>query len=144
MVPVRKPDCRVITIKQYTRPVTKRDLHAFLGMTGYYRKLIPQYVHHSVALTVTTRKAAPNKVVWTETMCNKFQYLCTSLNDMFILTTPTPSNKFVLQTDASARGIAGVLRIIRKEEELPVGFLSRQLHPAETRYSATELRASPS
>ena len=72
-------------------------------------------------------------------MCNEFQYLCTSLYDMSILTIPTPSDKFVLQTDASARGIAGVLSVIRKEEELPVGFFSRQLRPAETRYSATEL-----
>ena len=58
---------------------------------------------------------------------------------MSILTIPTPSDKFVLLTDASARGIAGVLSVIRKEEELPVGFFSRQLRPAETRHSATEL-----
>ena len=108
-------------------------------MTGYYRKFIPRYAHHSVALTAATRKAAPNKVVWTETMSNEFQYLCTSLYDMSILTIPTPSDKFVLQTDASAGGIAGVLSVIRKEEELSVGFFSCQLHPAETRYSATEL-----
>ena len=72
-------------------------------------------------------------------MSNEFQYLSTSLYYMSILTNPTPSDKFVLQTDASARGIAGVLSIIRKEEELSVGFFSRQLCPAETRYSATEL-----
>ena len=45
---------------------------------------------------------------------------------------------FVLQTDASAQGITGVHSII-KAEELPVGFFSYQLRPAETRYSATEL-----
>ena len=94
-------------------------------------------MHHSVVLTAATRKAAPNKVVWAETMSNEFQYLCTSLYDMSILTILTPSDRFVLQTDASARGIAGVLRVIRKEEELPDGFFSHQLRPAEIRYSVT-------
>ena len=61
---------------------------------------------------------------------------CTSLYDMSILTIPTPSDKFMLLTDASARGITGVLRVIREKEELPVGFISRQLRPAEP---ATEL-----
>ena len=138
---VSVPDCRVIAIKQYVRPVTKCDVHAFLRTTGYYRKFIPWYAHHSVALTAKTRKAAPNKVVWTETtcMCNEFQYLRTSLYNMSILTILTHSDKFLLQTDASARGITGVLSVNRKEEELPVGFFSRQLRPAETRYSATEL-----
>ena len=42
------------------------------------------------------------------------------LYDMSILTIPAPSDKFVLQTDVSARGIAGVLSVIRQEEELPV------------------------
>ena len=44
----------------------------------------------------------------------------------------------MLQTDASAGGIAGVLSVIRKEEELPICFFSRQLRLTETRYSATE------
>ena len=105
-------------------------------MTGYYRKLIPRYAYHSVALTAATFNVVPNTVEWLETMCNEFQYQCTTLYGMSILTITTPFDKFVLQTDASARGIAGVLSIIRKAEELPVGFFSCQLHPAETRYSA--------
>ena len=74
-------------------------------------------------------------------MSNEFQYLRPSFYDMSILTIPTPSNKFVLQTDASARAIAFVLGGIRKEEELPVGFFSHQLRPADTKYSAIELES---
>ena len=69
---VSVPDCRIIAIKQYVRPITKCNVHAFLRTTGYYRKFIPRYAYHSVALTAATHKAAPNKVVWTETMCMKF------------------------------------------------------------------------
>ena len=46
---------------------------------------------------------------------------------------------YVLQTDASGKGISGVLSVCRDGEELPVDFFSRQLWAAETRYAATEL-----
>ena len=52
---------------------------------------------------------------------------------------PLPSDKFVLETDASGRGIAGVLSVLRDGGELPVTFFSRQLRPPETNYSATDL-----
>ena len=48
-------------------------------------------------------------------------------------------NKFLLQTDASGRGIGAILGIIRYGEELPVSLFSKKLKPAETRYSTTEL-----
>ncbi len=52
---------------------------------------------------------------------------------------PPPKDTFILETDASTKGIAGILNVVRGGEELPVGFYSRKLHPAEARYSATEI-----
>ena len=52
----------------------------------------------------------------------KFYYLCNSLYVMTTLTIHTPTDKFLLQTDTSARGIAGILSVVREEEELPIRF----------------------
>ena len=43
-------------------PENKRDVRSFLGLAGYYRKLIKNYAALAVALT---RKNTPSKVVWT-------------------------------------------------------------------------------
>ena len=72
-------------------------------------------------------------------MNDAFQYLCNVLCDVSILFLPTASDVFVLQTDASGKGVGAVLSVCRDGEELPVGYFSRKLKPAEKNYSATEL-----
>ena len=37
------------------------------------------------------------------------------------------------------RGIGGALSVIQEGKEMPVGFYSRKLKDAQTRYSATEV-----
>ena len=59
--------------------------------------------------------------------------------DVSVLFLPTLSDVFVLQTDASGRGVGAVLSVCRDGDELPVGYFSRKLKPAERKYSATEL-----
>ena len=80
-----------------------------------------------------------NVVCWSTAMNDEFYYLCHTLSQVSSLTIPIPTDTFTLQTDASTKGIAGILNVVREGEELPVGFYSRKLHPAEARYSATEI-----
>ena len=72
-------------------------------------------------------------------MNDEFYYLCHTLSHVSTLTLSTPTDTFILQADASTKGIAGVLNVVREVEELPVGFYSTKLHPAEARYPATEI-----
>ena len=44
-------------------------------------------------------------------------------------------------TDASGRGLGGILQVQRQDEWRPAAYYSRQLRGAEQRYSATELEA---
>ncbi len=55
------------------------------------------------------------------------------------LVIPAPEDVLVLYTDASGAGVGGCLHVVREREELPVGFFSRQLRPAERNYSVSEL-----
>ena len=133
------PDCRVAAIKSHKRPITQKDLQSFLGITGYYRRFIDSYAHHSFHLTNAIRKNNPNTLVWSPDICREFSHLCNALTHSCSLHVPLQSDSFLLQTDASGRGISGILSVQREGLELPVRFCPRKLSPAETNYAATEL-----
>src|SRR6218665_3108832 len=45
-------------------PRTKKDVRAFIGLAGYYRKFIPNFAAMVAPLTDATRKGSPNVVQW--------------------------------------------------------------------------------
>ncbi len=138
---VAVPESRIEAMKNFIRPVTRRDLRAFLGTVGYYRRFIQHFGEYAALLTPSTSSKAPGKVVWTPEMVEAFRKLCVSLCEFSVLNVPVSSDVFVLHTDASGRGVGAVLNIIRDDREVPVAFYSKQLRGAEVRYSATELEA---
>ena len=77
--------------------------------------------------------------MWSDDMYDAFLYLCHALSNCCMLYIPVSCNKFLLQTEASGRGIGAILSVIRVGEELPASFFSKKLKPAGTHYSATEL-----
>jgi hypothetical protein len=123
-------------LRQFRKPVMKKDMRSFLGTTSYYRKFILHYAVYSWSLTKVTRKNAPAKIDWTVEMENDFEFLCNSLCDFCVLTIPLECDDF---TDASGKRISGVLSVCRNGAELPVAFFSRQLKDRERNYCATEL-----
>ena len=131
--------CKTQALRDFQKPVTKKGIRQFLGLAGYYRRFIEQYAAHSCALTDATRKSAPERVVWSDVMCDEFVFLKNVLCRVPCLTLPTPEDNFIIQTDASGRGVGAVLSVIREGQELPVAYFSRKLKPREMRYSATEL-----
>ena len=63
------------------------------------------------------------------------QLLCSSP----ILQSPDFTIPFILQTDASDRGVGAVLSQVGSDgEEHPIGYFSRKLLPREERYSTFE------
>ena len=129
---------KIAAVRSFAVPTTKKQIRQFLGLTGYYRRFVPKYAEHSFELKAT-RKSAPERLVWNDSMYAEYYYLKDSLCALPSLTLPVPSDQFVLQTDASGVGLGAVLRVTRDGEELPVAFYSRKLQPRERKYSATEL-----
>lgn len=136
---VSVPQARVKAIEEFQRPKTKRDIRAFLGTMGYYRRFVRNYAMISKSLTAATSKSSPDKVEWSGEMEVAFTSLRKCLSSCCLLHVPVCADSFMLHTDASGMGIGGVLSVCREENELPVAFFSRQLRDRETRYSATEL-----
>lgn len=55
---------KIDSVRNFPTPTTKKQVRAFLGLPGYYRKFIGGYASHAVALTDLTKKDAPNHVRW--------------------------------------------------------------------------------
>ena len=62
---VVRPDLsKVDAIQAFSQPATKKQVRAFLGITGYYRKFLPNYSALAAPLTDLTKKNQPTKVTW--------------------------------------------------------------------------------
>ena len=136
---VAVPEHRVSAMKEYRQPKSKRDMRAFLGSAGYYRRFVPGFAKMSCLLTPATSKPAPSVVCWDDGMLEAFHNLCVSLCNMCVLIVPSLEDCFCLNTDASGRGIGATLNVIREGVERPVAFFSKQLMGAQKFYTATEL-----
>jgi len=55
---------KVKAVKNYKKPESKSEVRAFLGLTGYYRRFIPNYSSIAAPLTAVTQKGKPENVQW--------------------------------------------------------------------------------
>ena len=73
---------KIAAVKAFPVPKTKKDVRAFLGLTGYYHKFIPKYATLAAPLTELTKKQQPNCLVWNAECAEAFEalkrHLCTS------------------------------------------------------------------
>uniref|UniRef100_A0A8C7F2V4 Gypsy retrotransposon integrase-like protein 1 n=1 Tax=Oncorhynchus kisutch TaxID=8019 RepID=A0A8C7F2V4_ONCKI len=128
-------------IRDWPRPRTKRDVRAFLGITGYYRRFIPGYATIANPLTNLIRKNLPNQVEWKDETEEAFQLLKDGLCSDPVLQAPDFSQEFIVQVDASDTGLGAVLAQGKGEAEKPILFISRKLSDREQRYATVEKEA---
>ena len=106
---VRPEEVRVQAVMNFTWPRTKKQVRSFLGITGYYRKFIQNYASVASPLTDLTRKTQPSKVTWTPECATVFEQLKQALCSSPVLKSPEFDWPFLLETDASDRGVGAVL-----------------------------------
>ncbi len=119
------PETRVLSLKNYARPNTKKQLRTFLGVVGYYRQFIPKFAYFSAQLTPAVSLGSPRLVSWSVSMINAFDVLCNGLCNHVMLVVPSVDDQYTLYTDASEMGIGGCLHVTREGKEHPVAFYSR-------------------
>ncbi|CAM4629301.1 unnamed protein product, partial [Caretta caretta] len=62
-----KPEpAKVEVIRDWPAPHTKKQVQAFIGMAGYYRRFVPHFSAIATPITELCKKGKPDKVVWTE------------------------------------------------------------------------------
>ena len=130
------PD-KVMVIQNIEIPKNIHEVRSFLGLTGYYRRFIQKYAELARPLTRLTSPKKP--YIGTDKQQLAFEKLKQLLIEKPILVLPRYDRKFILETDASKKGIGIILA--QKDEEgfaKPVYYYSRVLNQAQQNYSATE------
>ena len=129
---------KVEAIQNWPRPLNKKQVKAFLGLTGYYRRFIENFASIASPLTDLTKGKDSTMVKWTPEAEQAFQNLKQALCAQPVLVTPDFKKEFIVQTDASDVGIGAVLSQVRDGEEHPVVYLSKKLNEHEKKYSIVE------
>ena len=126
-------------VEAFSNPKTKKEVRCFLGLTGYYRKFIPDYASIAASLTDLTKKTSPNQVLWKERCEAAFKRLKDLLCSAPVLQSPDFERDFVLQTDASDVGVGAVYsQVDDTGADHPVAYFSRKLLPRDQKYSTIE------
>lgn len=101
-------------------------------MAGYYRKFVKNYGIISKPLTNLLRKNTP--YVWTSAHEESFTALKNALVSAPVLTLPDFNKQFVIETDASDKGVGAVLQ----QDGHPIAFVSKALGPKKQGLSIYE------
>ncbi|KAG6936064.1 hypothetical protein G0U57_013578, partial [Chelydra serpentina] len=125
-------------IQKWPRPLRKKQVRAFLGLVGYYRRLIPYFATRACPLMDLTKARGPDIVKWSTAAEGAFADLRTALCTDPVLVAPDWRREFILQTDASEVGLGAVLSQMVRDDKHPVLFLSRKLLPRERKYAVVE------
>lgn len=80
-------------------PSCVREVRSFIGMSSYYRRLIPNFSEIAEPIIALTKKHADYK--WSEKHDKAFQYLKDSLSIIPLLAYQDPNKPYTLYTDAS-------------------------------------------
>ena len=136
---VRLEEAKVEAVASYPIPTTKKGVRSFLGLTGYYRKFIPDYATIATPLTDLTRKNQPVRIQWSKECDAAFNTLKARICSRPVLASPDFTKEFILQTDASDRGVGAVLSQLDNDgNDHPVAFFSKKLLPREEKYATIE------
>ncbi|MGH0153042.1 UNVERIFIED_CONTAM: hypothetical protein FKN15_023917, partial [Acipenser sinensis] len=129
---------KIDAIKNWPTPQTKKQVRAFLGLAGYYRRFVPEFSTITAPLSDLTKKAAPVKVKWSEAAETAFQTVIEILCNEPVLAVADFTKMFIVQTDASDVGLGAVLSQMKEGVEHPLMYLSRKLLPRERGYAVVE------
>jgi hypothetical protein len=111
---------KIEAMQDWPHPKTLKSLHGFLGLTRYYCKFIKNYGKIAAPLTALLKK---NSFTWTPAAAQAFQTLKTAMCTTPVLALPNFTQTFVLECDASGKGISVVLM----QEGRPLAFTRKQL-----------------
>ena len=137
-----KPDPEaVIKIQEWMPPRSREELQSFLGFANYYRDFVPFHAAKVQPLQELLKKS--QHFHWEVKHQEAFDAVKEALANAIALAAPNEDGRFVLDTDASAVAIAGILH---QEQEhngktilRPIVFGSKSLTKTQLNYGAPKL-----
>ena len=124
-------------IKHWPRPSDKTEIKQFLGLVNYYRKMVPEFSEIAIPLSRLTKKRA--QFEWGQEQEAAFEKLKQCLTGPPILSFPLETGgSFVLDCDASAHAIGGILSQYQSNVERVIAYGSHTLNSAQQNYCTTK------
>ena len=107
-------------MQEWPTPKTLKELRGFLGLTGYYRQIIHRYAQLATPLTDQLKK---DNFRWNDMATTAFEQLKSVMLATLILAIPNFSIPFVVEADASRKGLGVVL----SQNKHPIAYFSKAL-----------------
>ena len=137
-----KPDPEAIAkVDSWIAPRSKEELQSFLGFANYYREFVPLFAETAEPLNALLRKNL--SFLWNQRAHIAFEKVKEALKNATALAAPNETGTFVLDTDASAVAIAGILHQEQEWEGKtvlrPIHYGSKTLTQTQMKYGAPKL-----
>lgn len=129
---------RVTAILEFKKPNNVSELRRFLGIVNFYRRFIPHAARPQALLNeylVGAKKNDKRPIAWTLETEKAFLECKTQLANSSLLAHPLENAPLALQTDASDASMGAVLEQFCDGRWEPLGFYSKKLSQAQTKYS---------
>jgi len=120
------------TVRNWSLSKWVKEVQAFLRLTNYYQKFVPNYAKIAEPLTQLMHK--DKRWHWDKEQKNAFHALKKSLSGMAHLRILNSTCKKVLETDASDFAVGACLYQIKDEQQRLIVYQSRKLSESEERY----------
>ena len=131
-------DDRKKHIASIRQPETVSELHAFIGLIGFFRKHIKNLAATASSLYPWLKKSNRTKIKWTDEMSTAFLTLRQAVMDAPILHFLKAEGDILLFTDASDVALGGHLVQRIGNEMHTVCFISKKFSDTQRRWSVTE------
>ena len=129
---------KVEAVRNWPQLKSPKDVRAFLGLAGFYRRFVKGFSEIAKPLTDLTR-VADIGWDWGQTEQKAFDTLKQAMVSAPVLAHADPYQPWMVQTDASGYAIGAVLSQKQKDGTVrPIAYWSKKLSGAASRYSATE------
>ena len=122
-------------VQGWDPPRNQKEVRAFLGLSGYYRKYIPHYADVAEPLVRLTEARAVFK--WTHQCQKAFEELKKRLTSAPILAYPAETGEFVLDADSSDVAAGAVLSQLQEGQEKVIAYGSKAFSAEERNYCVT-------
>jgi transposase InsO family protein len=137
----RFSDSRLDAIRNIAKPKNQSELRSFLGAVNTYRDFIDHF--SDICIPLYDLLKGGTQYEWTQHQDGAFTELRDRLVKGIILAEGTEPGQLVLRTDASIKGIGGVLLLRDTDEngetrERPVSFFSKAFNPTQRNWSTYE------
>ena len=135
---IRIMEDKLEAVTAWPPPQKVKEVRAFLGLVGFYRRFIRGFSSIALPLTELTKTVTGAPYSWGDRQQRAFDALKLALKTAPILRLADPDRPYVVHTDASGFATGAVLQQDYGTGLQPIAFMSKKMVPAETRYPVHE------